>query len=172
VDEEALCLRGGTGCGVLLLLVNLVFQDSVADTWFWKLDPLHDYTVKGVYHLLTYGLRVSHPKCLYLCGDCWIKDFQLKITWLDATFFLQGLNFARVVMVWRNQWITCSWIVISLGKFGILFWGRWEFIMCFHFTLLCIRCNFVATIFSEKMYVYAFKLFGWQGHELFGRNIV
>jgi len=35
------------------LLDNIILQDSVAGTWFYKLDQVQSYYVKGVYNLLT-----------------------------------------------------------------------------------------------------------------------
>jgi hypothetical protein len=35
------------------LLVNVVLQDNIQDSWRWLLDPTHGYLVRGVYRYLT-----------------------------------------------------------------------------------------------------------------------
>jgi len=35
------------------LLVNVVLQDNLQDSWRWLLDPSHGYTVRGTYRYLT-----------------------------------------------------------------------------------------------------------------------
>jgi len=36
-----------------MLLLNIVLQDTVEDTWRWCLDPIHGYSVRGAYRFLT-----------------------------------------------------------------------------------------------------------------------
>jgi len=33
------------------LLENIVLQESIVNTWSWKLDPTQGYSVKGVYNM-------------------------------------------------------------------------------------------------------------------------
>lgn len=53
-SDDGSCLPGERmlwECYVLLL--DVVLQVDVVDTWEWYLDPSKGYTVRGVYHLLT-----------------------------------------------------------------------------------------------------------------------
>ena len=36
-----------------VLLLNIVLQDTVDDTWRWLLDHIHGYSVRGAYRFLT-----------------------------------------------------------------------------------------------------------------------
>lgn len=76
------------------ILHNIVLQDNILDKWRWLLDPIHGYSVKGTYHLLTSveaptdrGLYVDvwHKraplKFLFSRGSCFVIEFRLKITW-------------------------------------------------------------------------------------------
>jgi len=35
------------------LLHNVVLQDNILDKWWWILDPIHGYSVKGTYTYLS-----------------------------------------------------------------------------------------------------------------------
>jgi len=35
------------------LLSNIVLQKNVTDQWKWMLDPIHGYSVRGTYCLIT-----------------------------------------------------------------------------------------------------------------------
>jgi len=35
-----------------MVLDNIFFLDNVLDKWIWKHNPVEEYTVKGVYHIL------------------------------------------------------------------------------------------------------------------------
>ncbi|XP_024628914.1 uncharacterized protein [Medicago truncatula] len=62
-----------------LLFHNIVLQDSVCDTWQWLLDPVHGYTVRGVYRFLT---TTSNMVDRSLVDDVWKKHVPLKVSLL------------------------------------------------------------------------------------------
>lgn len=138
MKEKTFCIEGGSFNGVLFFNFcgNDVFQNSVADTWLWKIDPKHGYTVKGVYNMLT-----SEQKHVYspFTDIVWNKAVFLKVS-----LFVQQLldkripkkdNFARCgylhsrslvsfgVAGNRKQLIVCLWSAIFVGVFGRLFYG-------------------------------------------------
>jgi len=63
------------------MLLNVVLQETVHDTWRWLLDPIHGYSVRGAYHFIT--------KSLCLCGASFVRDCPLKIIWRGGESFNQ-----------------------------------------------------------------------------------
>ncbi|XP_024626648.1 uncharacterized protein [Medicago truncatula] len=72
---------GGGGCGhrllaweeesvreCFVLLHNDVLQDHTHDTWKWLLDPIHGYSVRGVYRFFT---ATDVPVVRNLTTDVW-----------------------------------------------------------------------------------------------------
>jgi len=50
----------------MTLLHDISLQSNIIDKWQWRLDPNGNYSVKGVYTLLT-SQEDQHLKC----GDSW-----------------------------------------------------------------------------------------------------
>jgi len=47
------CLGGGAGYRMLFFVGIFFFLQDLLGKWIWKYDLEEDYSVKGVYHLLT-----------------------------------------------------------------------------------------------------------------------
>jgi len=59
------------------LLVNVVLQDNIHDSWRWLLDPAHGYVVSGVYRYLT-SSDESMPVGAY--NNVWHKLVPSKVS--------------------------------------------------------------------------------------------
>nr|ABD33236.2 H+-transporting two-sector ATPase, alpha/beta subunit, central region, related [Medicago truncatula] len=59
------------------LLCNVVLQDSSLDRWWWILDPINGYSVKGTYQYLTMP-DTSMETCLF--DAAWLKHVPLKVS--------------------------------------------------------------------------------------------
>jgi len=121
------------------------------------------YSVNGVYNPLVHDDQAQLPFTEIL----WNKTVSLKVSlfvWrllnrrlpTKDNSTMQGVFHPRslcsVVVGWMNRRIIYSWIVIFIGRFGLPFF-RW-------LILACMLSSLVATIFSESMFVFVFKLFG------------
>ena len=62
-------------CSVLLL--NVVVQETLTDTWRWLLDPANGYSVRGTYHFLTTSEEVVDRS---LVDDVWHKLIPSKVS--------------------------------------------------------------------------------------------
>jgi len=61
----------------LVLLLNLVLQENVEDTWRWLLDPIHGYSVRRAYHFLTTSTdSVNGPQVV----DVWHQYIPSKVS--------------------------------------------------------------------------------------------
>ena len=59
------------------VLLNVVLQDDVTDTWRWLLDPVHGYSVRGSYRFLTSsGDQVDRT----LVDDVWHRHIPKKVS--------------------------------------------------------------------------------------------
>jgi len=59
------------------LLHDIVLHNYSIDRWKWLLDPVHGYTVKGAYQLLT---SVDEPPARGLFDNVWHKHVPLKVS--------------------------------------------------------------------------------------------
>ena len=67
-----------------VLLHNIVWQDTVYDSWRWLLDPVHGYSVRGAYrHISSSGDLVDRT----LVGDVWQKQIPSKVSILVWRLF-------------------------------------------------------------------------------------
>jgi len=66
----------------VVLLSNIVLQDTVQDSWKWLLDPAHGYSVKSLYHYIIDSGKIADRSQVH---DVWCKYIPLKV----------------LVMVWR-----------------------------------------------------------------------
>lgn len=64
-----------TVCSVLLH--NIVLQDDIPNRWWWLLDPVNGYFVKGTYHFLTTADASPERGML---SDVWHKQTLLKVS--------------------------------------------------------------------------------------------
>jgi hypothetical protein len=63
--------------GSVMLLHNVVLQETSTDTWRWMLDPIHGYSVRSTYHFLTTsGEAVDRS----LVDDVWHKLIPSKVS--------------------------------------------------------------------------------------------
>jgi hypothetical protein len=60
----------------ILLLHNIVLQENVSDTWRWQLDPVHGYTVREAYRLLTTNDQVD----ISMVDDVWHRFIPTKVS--------------------------------------------------------------------------------------------
>jgi hypothetical protein len=60
-----------------LLLLNVVLQDTVQDTWRWLLDPIHGYSVHGAYRFLTSSGELAGRAQVI---DIWLKQIPSKVS--------------------------------------------------------------------------------------------
>jgi len=58
------------------------------DRWKWVLDPVHGYTVKGAYQLLT---SVNEPHAWGFVNDIWHKQVPLKVSLFSWRLFRNRL---------------------------------------------------------------------------------
>jgi hypothetical protein len=59
------------------LLLNIVLQDNVCDTWRWLLDPINGYSVKESYRFLTLsGINMDRD----LVDDVWLNHVPSKVS--------------------------------------------------------------------------------------------
>lgn len=59
------------------LLCNIILQDSTLDRWWWVLDPISGYSVKGTYKYLTLP-NTREETDLY--DAAWLKHVALKVS--------------------------------------------------------------------------------------------
>jgi len=60
-----------------VMLHNVVLQASSTNTWWWLLDPIHGYTVRGTYHFLTTsGTGVDRSRV----DDVWHRSIPSKVS--------------------------------------------------------------------------------------------
>ena len=60
-----------------MLLLNVVLQDTIEDTWRWCLDPIHGYSVSGVYRFLTTSGDLAGRSQVI---DVWHKSIPSKVS--------------------------------------------------------------------------------------------
>ena len=61
------------------LLHDVVLQDNTIDRWRWSLDPIHDYSVKGVYTYLSTA-DVLEDLGVSVFEGVWQKQVPLKVS--------------------------------------------------------------------------------------------
>ena len=59
------------------LMRNVILQDHIHDRWWWLLDPIDGYSVKGTYHYLT---ATDVPLERDLFDTVWQKQVPLKVS--------------------------------------------------------------------------------------------
>jgi len=116
-----------------LLLHNIVFQDSVHDTWRWDLDPIHGYTVREAYRFFTSTGDLADRS---LVDDIWHKQVPSKVSlmvWVSvitcqleticcvAVFFFPHQCRVLLVVIVLNRQLIYSFIVRRQYIFGRLF---------------------------------------------------
>jgi hypothetical protein len=60
-----------------MLLLNIVLQVTVEDTWRWLLDPIHGYSVRGAYRFLTTSGELADRSQVI---DIWHKHIPSKVS--------------------------------------------------------------------------------------------
>jgi len=80
------------------LLVNVVLQDNIQDSWRWLLDPTYGYSVLGTYRYLT---TFAEPMPVGAYNNVWHKLVPSKVS-LFAWWLLQDRIPTRSNLVSRH----------------------------------------------------------------------
>ena len=60
----------------ILLLADVTLQVNNEDKWLWTLESSHSFTVRSLYHYLTFQPQVELPADV---SSIWLKDVPLKV---------------------------------------------------------------------------------------------
>jgi hypothetical protein len=60
-----------------ILLHNVILQDNVNDYCWWRLDPVHVYTVREAYKFIIHSGSTDDRSCV---DDVWHKQVPLKVS--------------------------------------------------------------------------------------------
>jgi len=167
------------------LLVNIVLQDSISDTWVWKLDHVHGYSLKGVYNLLT--SNEQEPQAPFT-DIVWNKTVSLEVSIFTWQFLNKRLpttnNLARRCVLSQGS-LSCSGVCSQQESANHLF------LECSYFQEVWLSVQQLLGISSvlppdigmhalqfcgahnyRRDICCAFISFGWLVFGLFRRNII